>query len=298
MLRQLLALSRRYTRILTDDLRHTLILLLQAPLLGLLIALATRSGAPGWRPTSVMFLMLSLSAFWFGCVNAAREITKEAPITARERMVGVGVLPYLLSKLLVLQVMALLQVAILLLVVDWLGPPRLLAAGARHAVVLGGIPGSYGLALLNLYLTALGGVSTGLCISSLAGNSDKAMSLVPLAVLPQILFAGALSVPKAGSLARLAGYLVGVSWSYDLFRREIACTHEELFVRTAPECLVAFDPNRSGEVTAHLQAPGRELVLLVKDGLYSIPADLAVLAGMVLLFFALALVLQWRKRPL
>ncbi len=297
-LRQLVALSRRYARILMSDLRHTLILLLQAPVLGALIALATRSGTPGWRPTSVMYLMLSLSAFWFGCVNAAREITKEAAVTRRERMVGVGVVPYVLSKLVVLQLLVLVQVAMLLLVVDWLGPPRQLGEGGRVAIILGGVAGSYGLALANLYLTALGGVGLGLVISSLAGNSDKAMSLVPLALLPQVLFAGALAVPKQGTFTRIAGYLVGVNWSFDLFRREVACTHEELFARTAPECLVAFDPNRAGDASSHLAAPGRELVLLIKDGIYSIPHDLGVLGGMVALFFLLVLVLQWRKKPL
>jgi ABC-type multidrug transport system ATPase subunit/pSer/pThr/pTyr-binding forkhead associated (FHA) protein len=297
-LRQLAVLSRRYAKILTEDPKHTLILLLQAPILGFLIALATRGGQPGWRPTSVLFLMLSLSAFWFGCVNAAREITKEAPVTARERMVGVGVLPYVLSKFLVLQLLAAVQVAILLLIVSWLGPPRQMAAGGGgFAVILGPLPGSYGLALLNLYLTALGGLGLGLVISSIAGNSDKAMSLVPIALLPQILFAGALAVPKQGTFTRIAGYLVGVNWSFDLFRREIACTPEELVMKKAPDCLASFDPNLANDVMGHMKAPGREIVLLIKDGVYSMPRDLGVLAGMVVLFFVIVVVLQWRKKP-
>ncbi|HEY3357682.1 MAG TPA: FHA domain-containing protein [Polyangia bacterium] len=296
-LRQLAVLSARYARILTEDPKHTLILLLQAPILGVLIALATRGGQPGWRPTSVLFLMLSLSAFWFGCVNAAREITKEAPVTARERMVGVGVWPYVLSKFLVLQLLALVQVAILLLVVDWLGPPRQMVAGGGFAVVLGGIPGSYGLALANLYVTALGGIGLGLVISSIAGNSDKAMSLVPIALLPQILFAGALAVPKEGTFTRIAGYIVGVNWSFDLFRREVACTPEELVMKRAPDCLASFDPNKANDVMGHMKAPGREIVLLIKDGAYSMQNDFAIMAGMVVLFFVLVLTLQWRKKP-
>ena len=295
--RQLVTLSRRYARILTDDPKHTLILLLQAPILGVLIALATRGGQPGWRPTSVLYLMLSLSAFWFGCVNAAREITKEAPVTARERMVGIGVLPYVLSKFLVLQLLALVQVAILLLIVDYLGPPRQTVAGGV-VVILGAVPGSYALALVNLYLTALGGIGLGLVISSIAGNSDKAMSLVPIALLPQILFAGALAVPKQGTFTRIAGYLVGVNWSFDLFRRHIACSPEELVMKKAPECLASFDPNKAGDVMGHLKAPGREIVLLIKDGHYSERNDLAVMAGMVVLFFLVVLLLQWRKKPI
>lgn len=294
-LRQLHTLSRRYLRILTVDLRHTLILLLQAPILGALIGLATRGGTPGWRPTSVTFLMLSLSAFWCGCVNSSREITKEAAVTTRERLVGVGVVPYVLSKLLVLQLVVLLQVAMILLLADTLGPPRRLAEGGSFAVILGGVPGSYLLALLNLYLTGLGGAALGLVISSVAGNSDKAMSLVPLALLPQILFAGVLTVPRSGTFTRLAGYLTSVNWSFDLFRRQIACTPEELWARTAPECLASLDPNRAGEVMGHVRAPGREIVLLIKDGLYSMPADLAALAGMVALFVLVVLALEWQK---
>jgi len=297
-LRQLSTLARRYVRILTEDVRHTLLLLLQAPILGVLIGLATRGGQVARKPTSIMFLMLSLAAFWFGCVNAAREIVKEGPVTARERMVGVGVFPYVLSKFVVLQFLVLIQVALLLLVVDWLGPPRQLGGeGGKTVVILGGIPGAYWLALVNLYLTGLGGVGLGLVISSVADNSDKAMSLVPLALLPQILFANALDLPKAGTFTRIVGYLVGVNWSYDLFRREIACTAEEMAMTKIPECMRPWDPNHpAGEIPQELL--DRELVPLITDGLYSIERDLAVMAGMVVLFFLMVLVLQWRKRPI
>lgn len=295
--RQLVTLCRRYARILTEDPKHTLILLLQAPILGVLIALATRGGQVARKPTSIMFLMLSLAAFWFGCVNAAREIVKEAPVTARERMVGVGVFPYVLSKFVVLQFLSLVQVAVLLLIVDWLGPPRQMGGeGGQVAVILGGVPGSYWLALLNLYLTAVGGIGLGLVISSLVDNSDKAMSMVPLALLPQILFANALDLPKTGTFTRIAGYVVGVNWSYDLFRREIACTPEEMVMKKVPECMRAWDPNNAGpSVPAALL--DRELVPLIKDGLYSMERDFAVMVGMIALFFLTVLLLQWRKKP-
>ena len=59
--------------------------------------------------TALITFMLSLSAIWFGTTNAAKEIVKELPIYRRERMVNLGILPYVASKALVLGVLATIQ---------------------------------------------------------------------------------------------------------------------------------------------------------------------------------------------
>ena len=66
---------------------------------------------PG-EASSVLFLM-TFAAIMFGCVNAIREIVKEAPIYKRERSVNVGIVPYMFSKIVVLGVLCLLQSLIL-----------------------------------------------------------------------------------------------------------------------------------------------------------------------------------------
>src|SRR5207249_2514970 len=66
---------------------------------------------PGNGPT-ILFIM-AFSAVMFGCINAAREIVKEAPIYRRERAVNLGILPYMFSKIAVLSLLCLLQSAIL-----------------------------------------------------------------------------------------------------------------------------------------------------------------------------------------
>jgi ABC transport system ATP-binding/permease protein len=53
--------------------------------------------------------MLVLSAIWFGCLNAARELVKELPIYLRERSVNLSLGPYLASKLVPLAVLCALQ---------------------------------------------------------------------------------------------------------------------------------------------------------------------------------------------
>jgi ABC transport system ATP-binding/permease protein len=55
-------------------------------------------------------------------MNGTREIVKEASIYRRERTVNLGIIPYVLSKVLVLGLFSLFQSAALLLVVHAFEP--------------------------------------------------------------------------------------------------------------------------------------------------------------------------------
>ena len=115
-------LGVRYVDLLLQDRKNLLILLLQAPVIGYLITLVARSDAMvGPRASSVdaqtILFMLSTVAVWFGIINAAREITKEAAVYRRERLAGLRVGAYVLSKVLVLALLVAVQSAALLAVV-------------------------------------------------------------------------------------------------------------------------------------------------------------------------------------
>src|SRR5437764_14413311 len=72
----------------------------------------------------VLFIM-SFVAVLFGCNNSAREIVKEIQIYRRERMVNLGITPYLFSKVLVLGFLCLFQCPILVIAVNAISPfPR------------------------------------------------------------------------------------------------------------------------------------------------------------------------------
>jgi ABC-type multidrug transport system ATPase subunit len=333
-LRQFWVLVSRYVEILTRDVKNTLILLLQAPLVALFVVAAVRTDQPDRGPTSTMFLIMSLSALWFGCSNAAREITKEGSIYARERMVNLRVIPYVASKFFVLQWLALLQVATMLTLVYFLRqgytlaepPPDCAKWGiqACSMLILDGVPGNFWLHLANLYLTALNGIGLGLLISALAGNSDKAMSLVPLILIPQVLFSGSFGIPKADELVkRGVGYAMGLNWSLDQAKRIAMCTPaEELHPRKGgvgcTTCIHAYDPFKykvlktesqsdDGRCAAVLPMTSQltdfpESLQVVEDGLYTPPSEhgkgasrdatrshlgLAVQGGYVLLLFIL-----------
>ena len=117
-------LTTRYLELLKNDPINLGILLLQAPIIAVLLVFFTQknifintNGIDG-ASRSPLFLMV-IAAIWFGTINAVREIVKEAPIYRRERAMHLGVIPYVLSKLLVLGFLCPTQSLVLLAVIGW-----------------------------------------------------------------------------------------------------------------------------------------------------------------------------------
>ncbi|MBK9710212.1 MAG: FHA domain-containing protein [Kouleothrix sp.] len=212
-LRQFGILARRYLDLIVQDRRNLVILLLQAPIIGLLLMLVARADAIVGERTfaseakKVLF-MLATVAVWFGIINAAREITKEAPIYRRERLANLRIGPYVLSKVAVLLLLVVLQSAALLLLVG-------LKVRLPQAGVL--LPGWLELYITTL-LTSLAGLAMGLAISSAATTPDRAISIVPLALIPQILFAGVIfSLGDGISAQRVLSWLTLSRWAMDAY---------------------------------------------------------------------------------
>lgn len=172
---QFRTLVRRYMDILLSDRRNSLLLLVQAPIIALLIGLVFDiSGPPDAKVLgeSQVAFMVVLSAVWCGCLNSTREIVKELPIYMRERSVGLGIFPYLMSKFLPLSFLCVLQCLFLLGIVtglcSWSGP-----FAQRLGVLI---------------LTAVSAASMGLAVSTMVNSSDKAVAIVPILLIPQVIF--------------------------------------------------------------------------------------------------------------
>ena len=207
--RQFGILVRRYLQLLLADRRTLLILLLQAPIIGAILLLVTKEDALQNLDSShgrlVMFL-LGLVAVWCGILNAAREVSKEQAIYRRERLANLRIGPYVASKVCVLAGLCLVQTVLLLSVlalkVDFSAEVAEFTAHGPVHVIRGEFLGplGFGLAIgVTTFLTSLTGLGLGLLISSAASSSDRAMSIVPLALVPQIVFALAL-MPLPASL--------------------------------------------------------------------------------------------------
>ena len=68
-----------------------------------------------------------------------------------------------------------------------------------------------------MILTGMVGVALGLFISAVVKTSEMATSLVPLILIPQILFSGLVGVPVG--LAKVAGVVMPAPWSFDEMKR-------------------------------------------------------------------------------
>src|SRR5262249_1888206 len=160
-----------FGRVLCSDKQNVALLLAQPLAIVGLICLIFQN------PPLIGFLVV-LSALWFGCSSAAQQLVKERAIFRRERMVNFRLDAYLLSKFLPLAVLSTGQGALMLLLV-WLF--RADAGQTDHGRLI---------QALAVALASWNGVALGLVISALSSNADKAMSVVPLFLMPQIMLAG------------------------------------------------------------------------------------------------------------
>lgn len=203
-IKQWATLSARYSRVLSKDKLTLLILFLQAPLIGILVYFAM--GAE--FPRDFAYFSLSLCAIWFGTSLAAREIVRERPIYKRERMVNLRLLPYLGSKFFILGLIVSLQCIILWLPLKFFDLVGLMPMPGY----LLGIP-----QLFMMLLTAAVGISIGLCISGLVRTSEMATGLIPLILIPQIVFSGLIGVPTG--ISKVTGMTMPAAWSFDSMKR-------------------------------------------------------------------------------
>src|SRR5438132_13381051 len=64
-----------------------------------------------------------------------------------------------------------------------------------------------------IMITAMVGIALGLFISAIVKTSEMATSLVPLILIPQILFSGLVGVPQG--LSKAVGTLMPATWAFD-----------------------------------------------------------------------------------
>lgn len=205
-------LLSRYFKTKIRDTSGTAIMLAQAPIIGVLLAIVfgwQEKAIPAWclgalqelsrkfgggtssgdimkamtatsdNTGAVFFLVVA--AVWFGTSNAAREIVAERAIYLRERMVNLGLLNYVLSKYILLAFFCTIQCTVLLAIVFF-------------SLGFHGGPAAFLVQLASLVTTSLAAVALGLLLSTIVTSSEAAMALTPIALIPQVVLGG-LMVP-------------------------------------------------------------------------------------------------------
>ena len=201
---QWLTLSRRYFAVLFKDRLNLLILFAQAPLIALLTFLVMGNN----QPRDFVYFVVALVAFWFGISVSAREIVRERAVYKRERMFNLGVVPYLFSKLSVLGIVVAIQCVMLFVPLKMFDLAGLMPMPGEML----GVP-----QLWAMLLTAGVGIAGGLFISTLVRTSETATSLIPLILIPQILFSGLVGVPQG--INKVVGLAMPSAWSFDTMKR-------------------------------------------------------------------------------
>lgn len=180
-LRQLGVMSARYMKLVINDKKRFLLLLAQAPTLALLISIvADGQQFEQYEMTKSLLFALSCSAFWIGMLNAIQEICKERVILRREYMTGLSLGSYIVSKIIVLGILGLVQSVLVTGVFSFLvGLPQ-------EGIIMHPLAELF----LTTFITTVSSTAMGLFVSSLFKNPDRAMTVAPILLMPQILFSG------------------------------------------------------------------------------------------------------------
>jgi ABC-type multidrug transport system ATPase subunit len=197
-------LVRRQLRRLVQDRRTLAFLALQAPVLGLMVRAITGPDGLGLGAISInlyarrVLLVLVLCAVWLGSIFAIREIVHDRGVLAREQVAGVTGRQVLAARLITLTLITGVQVLVLTLVG---------CAGIRTTT-----PQALLLVIVSLWLCAEAAGCLALAVSALVRNTDQALAVLPLVLVPQIVLSGGvLSLADVPAL-RVISYVSPARW--------------------------------------------------------------------------------------
>ena len=171
LLLQFYWLSKRYLKIKIND-RENLVLLLAQPLIiaGLICFI--------FHSVSISVMMLvAISAIWFGVSNSSKEIVAEFAVYKRERMFNLNINTYILSKWFILSLIALVQVVIFMAIIH---------IRFRNGHLLGNFEEN----IVFMFFIASSATLFGLLLSAYFNTTEKVLTVVPIALMPQIMLAG------------------------------------------------------------------------------------------------------------
>src|ERR1043165_309956 len=225
-------LFSRYLRVKSRDVAGTAIMLAQAPIIGVLLALVfggQKDAIPYWclgalqelinksgedvGGTNQLKSMISTSdhtgpifflvvaAVWFGTSNAAREIVSERAIYLRERMVNLKLFNYVCSKFVLLSIVCVVQCTVLLTIVFF-------------ALGLHGGMRAFSVSLVTMIVTAMNSVALGLALSTVVTSSEAAMALPPIALIPQVVLGGLMVPMTTNPMLKWPMYGIPARWGF------------------------------------------------------------------------------------
>lgn len=182
-LKQLVILIKRYIKLISNDFQQLLLLFLQAPIIAYLLTLNSSSDLyKNYEDAKGIFFSMGCACIWLGLLNSIQEICKEKVILQKEYMADLKISAYIFSKFIVQLFLAFLQATLIVSIF------QAISGSSEYSLLIN----SYWDIQIICFLTILSASALGLFISSFVKNSNIAMSIAPLVLVPQLLFSGIL----------------------------------------------------------------------------------------------------------
>ena len=182
-LKQLIILIKRYIKLISNDIQQLLILFAQSPIVAVLLALVTTDDLyKSYDDTKAILFSLGCASIWLGLLNSVQEICKEKVILQKEHMADLKLSAYLLSKFIVQGILAFIQALLLVFIF------QKMAGSSEYSILID----SFWDIQLICFLSILSSATMGLFISAFVKNANIAMTIIPLVLVPHLLFSGML----------------------------------------------------------------------------------------------------------
>ncbi|CAO5228033.1 ATP-binding cassette domain-containing protein [Frankia sp. AgKG'84/4] len=210
VLSQLSTLTRRYWRVVLADRSYLRLIVAYPFLLGIVPRILQSPDGLGPLPdrpnagAAKVLVVLVLCACFMGMANSVREIVKERAIYRRERTIGLSRTAYLGSKIILLSIITTLQcVVFTLIAITGRTPPEAVVLGSPLLECL-----------VAVIVGALASMMIGLFVSSLIDNADKAMPILVLVTMGQLVFSGGLTSMTGRLVLEQISFLVPSRWGF------------------------------------------------------------------------------------
>ncbi|KAA0077383.1 ATP-binding cassette domain-containing protein [Mycolicibacterium sp. P9-64] len=203
LMRQFSTIGRRQIRLIVSDRGYFVFLAMLPFIMGVLslsVPGATGFGPPDKfsdapnQPGQVLVLM-NVGAIFMGTALTVRDLIGERAIFLREQAVGLSTTAYLLAKVCIYSVFAILQSGIVTAItIIGVGPPKNGGLVLGHSETAASIELFLGMAAATVCAAAVG-----FALSALARSNEQIMPMLVVAVMSQLVFSGGM-IPVTGRI--------------------------------------------------------------------------------------------------
>ncbi|BBX04293.1 ABC transporter ATP-binding protein [Mycolicibacterium moriokaense] len=194
--RQFSTIARRQVRLIVSDRGYFIFLMFLPFIMGVLslsvpgdvgfgVPIPAIKGGPAPNEPGQILVMLNVGAIFMGTALTIRALIGERAIFLREQAVGLSTTAYMLAKIAVFTVFAIIQSAIVTGIAVWgkgWGP------GATESGVV--IPNRSLELFIDIAATTIAAGMVGLALSALARSQEQIMPLLVVAIMSQLVFSG------------------------------------------------------------------------------------------------------------